>query len=131
MPVADDTAVTRSPPSTSPSSCASRTSLPRVCNAAFSECDGLEMTMEVKTIKEGGNNAQLHRLAGPLALRHADAQARHDRDVRPVGLVRAASSRTRASAPTARSCCSRRTASTERARFVLSAACRSSSRRRR
>ena len=40
---------------------------PRVCNAAFSECDGLEMTMEAKTIKEGGNNAQLHRLAGPLA----------------------------------------------------------------
>jgi phage tail-like protein len=39
----------------------------RVCDAAFSECDGLEMTMEVKTVKEGGNNAQLHRLAGPLA----------------------------------------------------------------
>jgi phage tail-like protein len=41
--------------------------LPRVCNAAFSECDGLEMTMEAKTIKEGGNNAQLHRVAGLLA----------------------------------------------------------------
>jgi phage tail-like protein len=40
---------------------------PRVCSAAFSECDGLEMTMEAKTVKEGGNNAQLHRLAGPLA----------------------------------------------------------------
>jgi phage tail-like protein len=40
---------------------------PRVCNAAFSECDGLEMTMEVRTIKEGGNHAQVHRLAGPLA----------------------------------------------------------------
>ena len=39
----------------------------RVCDAAFAECDGLEMTMEVKTVKEGGNNAQLHRLAGPLA----------------------------------------------------------------
>ena len=41
--------------------------IPRVCNAAFSECDGLEMTMEAKTIKEGGNNAQLHRAAGLLA----------------------------------------------------------------
>ena len=41
--------------------------VPRVCNAAFSECDGLEMTMESKTIKEGGNNAQLHRVAGMLA----------------------------------------------------------------
>ena len=41
--------------------------IPRVCNAAFSECDGLEMTMEAKTIKEGGNNAQLHRVAGLLA----------------------------------------------------------------
>jgi phage tail-like protein len=41
--------------------------IPRICNAAFSECDGLEMTMEAKTIKEGGNNAQQHRVAGPLA----------------------------------------------------------------
>jgi phage tail-like protein len=41
--------------------------IPRVCNAAFSECDGLEMTMEAKTVKEGGNNAQVHRLAGLLS----------------------------------------------------------------
>ena len=41
--------------------------LPRVCNAAFAECDGLEITMEAKTIKEGGNNAQVHRLAGLLS----------------------------------------------------------------
>lgn len=39
---------------------------PRVCNAAFAECDGLEMTMEVKTIREGGNNGRQHRLTGPL-----------------------------------------------------------------
>lgn len=38
-----------------------------VCTAAFSECDGLEMTMDVKTLKEGGNNATLHRLAGPVS----------------------------------------------------------------
>jgi phage tail-like protein len=40
--------------------------LPRVCNAAFAECDGLEMTMDVKTIREGGNNATQIRLAGPV-----------------------------------------------------------------
>lgn len=44
-----------------------RGTLPRVCNAAFAECDGLEMTMEAKSIKEGGNNAQVHRVAGALA----------------------------------------------------------------
>src|SRR5512136_927979 len=38
----------------------------KVCNAAFSECDGLEMTMDVKTIREGGNNGQQIRLTGPL-----------------------------------------------------------------
>src|SRR5713226_8404944 len=40
---------------------------PKVCSAAFSECDGLEMSMEVKTIREGGNNGRQLRLAGPLA----------------------------------------------------------------
>ena len=35
---------------------------PRVCNAAFSECDGLEMTMEVKTIRQGGDNGRQVRL---------------------------------------------------------------------
>ena len=39
----------------------------RVCNASFSECDGLEATMEVKTIREGGNNVTQIRLTGPLA----------------------------------------------------------------
>jgi phage tail-like protein len=38
----------------------------RVCEALFSECDGLEMTAEVKTIREGGNNGQQIRLPGPL-----------------------------------------------------------------
>lgn len=37
---------------------------PQLCRAAFSECDGLEMTMEVKTIKEGGNNGAQIRLPG-------------------------------------------------------------------
>jgi phage tail-like protein len=35
-----------------------------LCSAAFQECDGLEMTMDVKTIKEGGNNNTLIRLPG-------------------------------------------------------------------
>ena len=37
----------------------------QVCDAAFAECDGLEMTMEVKTIREGGNNGKQIRLTGP------------------------------------------------------------------
>jgi phage tail-like protein len=36
-----------------------------VCSAAFAECDGLEMAMEVKTIREGGNNGAQIRLTGP------------------------------------------------------------------
>ncbi len=40
---------------------------PKVCNAAFSECDGLDMTMEVKTIREGGNNGRQIRLSGPIS----------------------------------------------------------------
>jgi phage tail-like protein len=36
-----------------------------LCQAAFSECDGLEMTMDVKTIREGGNNTRQIRLIGP------------------------------------------------------------------
>lgn len=33
-------------------------------NAAFAECDGLEMSMEVKTIREGGANGRQIRLNG-------------------------------------------------------------------
>ena len=38
-----------------------------VCSAAFQECDGLEMSMEVKTIREGGNNGTQIRLTGPVS----------------------------------------------------------------
>lgn len=38
-----------------------------LCNAAFSECDGLEMTMEPKTIREGGNNNRPIHLIGPVS----------------------------------------------------------------
>ncbi len=37
-----------------------------LCNASFAECDGLEMTMDVKTIREGGNNASQVRLLGAV-----------------------------------------------------------------
>lgn len=37
-----------------------------ICSAAFSECDGLEMTMELKTIRDGGNNGRQVRLTGPV-----------------------------------------------------------------
>lgn len=38
----------------------------QICDAAFAECDGLEMTMDVKTIREGGNNGRQIRLTGPM-----------------------------------------------------------------
>ena len=38
-----------------------------LCKAAFAECDGLEMSMELKTIREGGRNGAQVRLAGPTA----------------------------------------------------------------
>lgn len=37
-----------------------------LANAAFSDCDGLEVSQEVKTLKEGGNPNRVHRLAGPV-----------------------------------------------------------------
>lgn len=38
----------------------------QICSAAFAECDGLEMTVDAKTIREGGNNGAVVRLAGPV-----------------------------------------------------------------
>ena len=38
-----------------------------VCNAEFAECDGLEMSLDAKTIREGGNNARQIHLAGPVS----------------------------------------------------------------
>jgi len=38
---------------------------PVLCGGSFSECDGLEMSQEVKTIREGGNNGVQIRMAGP------------------------------------------------------------------
>jgi len=39
----------------------------QVCSAAFSECDGLEMTLEPKTIREGGRNTGPVHLSGPVS----------------------------------------------------------------
>ena len=36
-------------------------------SAAFAECDGLEMTQDIRTVREGGNNATQIRLAGPAS----------------------------------------------------------------
>ena len=38
-----------------------------LCHAAFSECDGLEMTVEPKTIQEGGRNSGPVHMAGPVS----------------------------------------------------------------
>lgn len=38
-----------------------------VCSAAFSDCDGLEMTMEPRVVREGGNNQEHIRLMGPIS----------------------------------------------------------------
>lgn len=39
----------------------------QLCSASFSECDGLEMTMEPKTIRAGGRNWGPVHLAGPVS----------------------------------------------------------------
>ena len=39
----------------------------RICKSSFSECDGLDMTMEVKSIREGGSNDRQVRLAGAVS----------------------------------------------------------------
>ena len=62
---------TRSPPSTSRSRSRVDGVADALCSAAFAECDGLEMTMDVKTIREGGNNGAQIRLTGPVSLRHS------------------------------------------------------------
>jgi phage tail-like protein len=38
-----------------------------VCGGEFAECDGLEMTIEPKTIREGGNNSRPIHFVGPVS----------------------------------------------------------------
>ncbi len=37
-----------------------------LCNGEFTECDGLDMTIEPKTYREGGNNTRQIHLVGPV-----------------------------------------------------------------
>jgi len=38
-----------------------------ICDAEFSECDGLELNLEPKTFREGGNNRRPVHLVGPVS----------------------------------------------------------------
>jgi phage tail-like protein len=38
----------------------------KLCQGQFSDCDGLEMTLDLKTIREGGNNTSQIRLIGAV-----------------------------------------------------------------
>ena len=38
-----------------------------LCRGEFTECDGLEMTVEPKTVREGGNNTKQIHLVGPVS----------------------------------------------------------------
>jgi phage tail-like protein len=38
-----------------------------LCDAAFSECSGLELTAAVKTIRQGGDNGRAIHLTGPVS----------------------------------------------------------------
>lgn len=38
-----------------------------LCGAAFSECDGLELRLDVRTLREGGENARMRLLPGPAS----------------------------------------------------------------
>lgn len=38
-----------------------------LAESAFSECEGLEISQEVKSLREGGNPGRVHRLSGPVA----------------------------------------------------------------
>ena len=60
-----------------------------LCNAAFAECDGLELTQEVKTIREGGNNGVQVQLAGATVYGTLTLKRGMTLELRPLGLVRA------------------------------------------
>lgn len=38
-----------------------------LCDAGFSECDGLDLSMEFKTLRSGGDNTRQYRVAGPAS----------------------------------------------------------------
>ena len=101
-----------------------------LCSAAFAECDGLEMTMDVKTIKEGGNNATLVRLPGMLGFGTLTLKRGPDGLASTCGTGSRRSCATRRSGPTARWSCSPPTARPSGPAGCSAAACPRSSRRR-
>lgn len=52
-----------------------------ICSAEFSDCDGLEMSIEPKTIKEGGNNDRLIHLMGRVSYGQLTLKRGMTRDV--------------------------------------------------
>ena len=38
-----------------------------LCSAGFADCEGLEITMEPKTIRQGGENNRQHHFVGPVS----------------------------------------------------------------
>ena len=58
-----------------------------LCSGAFSECTGLEATMEPKVIKAGGANYGPAQRVGTGVFATSDPQARHDRNAPSLGLV--------------------------------------------
>ena len=39
----------------------------QICSAGFSDCDGLEISMEPKTIRQGGENGRQRHFVGPVS----------------------------------------------------------------
>lgn len=39
----------------------------QLCSAGFADCDGLEMTLEPKTIRQGGENGRQRHFVGPVS----------------------------------------------------------------
>lgn len=52
-----------------------------VGTGAFAECDGLEVTMDARALREGGNNGVVHRLAGPVGYGQLSLKRGVTRDV--------------------------------------------------
>ena len=101
---------------------ACRASPTRSCAGAFAECDGLELTIESRALREGGNNGVVHRLAGPAGYGQLTLKRGMTRQPRPLALVQRRRSSSRRCAARARSSCSRPTDHSERARFLLTPA---------
>ena len=93
-------------------------------NAEFSECDGLEMSMEVKTIREGGAIGPPDPAERARQLQPAHAQAGHDRRFSACGPGFRTAFMTRACALMPKSFSSARTETPSARAFSFLGACR-------